>query len=328
MTRSLAVVGSGHWGRNHVRNFVALGVLGAVCDASEEVLCRVREAYPGINTFPDIADVLADPGISAVVLATPAAAHFAGTRSAIAAGRHVLVEKPMTLNLGEAQELARMATERGLVLMVGHLLEYHPAFVTLRDLVAAGELGEIIHIYSSRLSLGTFRHEEGVLWDLAPHDLSMILRLLRNLPESVLAVASSHVLPGVDDVATVVLAFAGGVQAQVLLSWLHPFKEQRLVVVGSRKMAVFDDVAKEEKLRIYPARVTCESDRPIAVSGDPEMVSYPEGEPLRAECEHFLHCITTGEQPLTDGVNGVQNTRVVDACERSLKAGGARVAVR
>jgi UDP-2-acetamido-3-amino-2,3-dideoxy-glucuronate N-acetyltransferase len=321
----LAVVGAGHWGRNHVRNFAALGVLSAVCDASPEALDRVTAAYPGVTAYADLAQVLADAGIKAVVLATPAQLHFAQAQAALAAGRHVLVEKPMALGLAEAEALDRIARERGLVLMVGHLLEYHPAFVRLRGLVAAGELGPIIHIDSHRLILGTFRQEESVLWDLAPHDLSMILRLLGDLPDPVQAIGSSCVRRGVEDSVSANLAFPGGARAQLLLSWLYPFKEQRLVVMGTRKMAVFDDVVKEGKLRVYPTCISWEGDKPVASSGDAEVVAYPEGEPLRAECEHFLRCLESGEQPLTNGASGVQITRVLEACERSMRAGGSPV---
>ncbi len=316
----IAVIGAGHWGRNHVRNFAALGALAAVCDASPLVLEDIRLAYPEVATYSDIAEVLADRAIDSVVVATPATQHFAAAGAALAEGRHVLVEKPMTLDVAEARELDRMAAERHLVLMVGHLLEYHPAFVTLRDMMWAGELGEVMDIHSSRLSAGPFRHTEGVLWDLAPHDLSMILRLMGREPESVAAFASSHVLPGVDDAATVILFFAGNVQAHIRLSWLHPVKEQRLVVVGRRETAVFDDVVKESKLELYPT--------PSAAGpqpSGPQVVPYPPSEPLRVECEMFLRCVATGDRPLTDGASGVQNTRVIAACERSIRAGGARV---
>ncbi len=315
----IAVIGAGHWGRNHVRNFAALGALGAICDASDQALAWAREAYPGISTHCSLADILTDQSIKAIVIATPASEHFHGARDALLAGRHVLVEKPMTLEVGEAEELDRLAGERSLILMVGHLLEYHPAFLRLRELVAAGELGDIIRIDSCRLGPGAFHHEEGVLWDLAPHDLSMILRLMGRMPASVLAVGSSHMRTGVQDVAMAFLAFEREADAQVHLSWLCPFKERHLVVVGTRATAVFDDVRREEKLRLYPG-----------VPGDsrePKAVSYPEGEPLRAECEHFLHCIATGQQPLTNGASGIQVTRVAAACGSSLKAGGVRVAL-
>jgi UDP-2-acetamido-3-amino-2,3-dideoxy-glucuronate N-acetyltransferase len=321
----LGVVGAGRWGRNHVRNFSALGVLSAICDSSREALEAAAGAFPGVTVYTDLDEVLSDPAVEAVVLATPADLHFAQTEAALTSGRHVLVEKPMTLSLGEAEALDRSARQRGLVFMVGHLLEYHPAFARLRELVSVGELGEVIRIDAHRLSLGTFSHRESVLWDFAPHDLSMILRLLGETPEAVQAIGSSHVQPGMEDVVAAALTFSGGAQAQLVLSWLHPFKEQRLVVVGRRKTAVFDDVVKEGKLVLYPTRVPWAPGQDVPAPGDPEMVPFAEAEPLRAECVHFLHCIRTGEKPLTDGASGVQVARVLDGCERSLRAGGATI---
>jgi UDP-2-acetamido-3-amino-2,3-dideoxy-glucuronate N-acetyltransferase len=324
----LGVVGAGRWGYNHVRNFAALGALGAVCDTSREALHRIARAYPGVAIYTDLPDLLADPSIKALVLATPAELHFAQAKAALAAGRHVLVEKPMTLSLADAEALDRIAGERKLVLMVGHLLEYHPAFVRLKELVSAAELGDIFRIDSHRLTAGTFSQRESVLWDLGPHDLSMVLRLVGVLPERVQATGSCHVRTEVEDVVTVTMSFPGGVRAETLLSWLHPFKEQRLVVVGRRKTAVFDDAVKQGKLRLYPTRIPRATGQPFARTGEAELVPYPEDEPLRLECEHFLRCITTGEQPLTDGASGVRIARVLDACERSLRAGGAGITLK
>ncbi len=324
----IAVVGAGYWGRNHVRNFAELGALSAVCDSDPKVLAEFRASYPNISTYSQINEVLADPGIKAVSLATPAAEHFAGAKAALSAGRHVLVEKPISMSTAEAEELARMARDRNLVLMVGHLLEYHSPFVALKGLVASGDLGKITYVYSHRLSFGKIRQEENVLWSLAPHDISMILRLLGEQPQSVQASGLSWVTPGVFDTVTANLSFAGGARAHVFVSWLHPFKEQRLVVVGTEKMAVFDDVLKEGKLKLYPSRVEWKDQRPIPAAGEPEAVAYSGDEPLRAECAHFLKCIETGDQPLTSGASAVQVTQVLEACERSLREGGASVAVR
>ncbi|MFB3882470.1 MAG: Gfo/Idh/MocA family protein [Armatimonadota bacterium] len=320
----VAVIGAGRWGRNHVRNFAALDALGAICDSSPQALAAVS-VPPGVTAYTDFGAVLSDPAVGALVLATPPDLHFSQAMAALASGRHVLVEKPMTLSLGEAEEMERAAREQRLVLMVGHLLEYHPAFVKLRALVSAGELGEIVRLDASRLGAGAFHHRESVLWDLAPHDLSMILRLLSGAPQSVQAMGSSHVRPDLEDVVSANLAFPGGVRAQVMVSWLHPLKEQRLVVVGRRKTAVFDDVAKTGKLMLYPTRVPWQEGGPVTAQGEPEVVPYPEAEPLRAECEHFLHCVSAGSQPLTDGASGVRVAQVLDACERSLRADGTSI---
>ncbi len=308
----LAVIGAGKWGKNHVRNFAELEALRAVCDANEEVLAKFRQTYPGLRAYSNIEQVLADPEIEAVVLATPAAEHYAGVKAALAAGRHVFVEKPLTLSLRHAEELDQMAREQNLVLMVGHLLEYHPAFVQLKELVAAGDLGKIVYLYSHRLSFGPFDRPEGVLWDLAPHDLSLILRLLGELPDSVQAAASCCRTNGAAVSATINLAFPGGAHAHIFVSWLHPFKEQRLVVVGTEGMAVFDDVLKEEKLKLYRSRVSWIEGRPVPVNSEPEIISYPKAEPLRLECEHFLQCLRSGTQPLTDSASGLDVVRVLE----------------
>ncbi len=277
--------------------------------------------------YSDVSALLADPEIRAVVLATPAVQHYAGAKEALLAGKHVLVEKPLALRAEEAEELSRLATDRGLVLMVGHLLEYHPAFVKLRELVAGGELGDIVYLYSHRLSLGKIRQEENAFWSLSPHDLSMIVRLMGEMPELVEANGAVSVTPGVADAVTAMLRFQRGTQAHVFVSWLHPFKEQRLVVVGAKQMAVFDDVAKEAKLKLYPSHVEWKRGQPVPVSGELQAVEYEPGEPLRRECEHFLACIETGRSPLTGGASGVQITRILEACQRSLDKQGARIVV-
>jgi UDP-2-acetamido-3-amino-2,3-dideoxy-glucuronate N-acetyltransferase len=296
-----------------------------VCDADPAALARVQEAYPGIATYPDYADVLASAQIRAVVLATPAAQHAAGARAALEAGKHVLVEKPLALHAAEAEELKRLAAERGLVLMVGHLLEYHPAFVTLKELVAAGELGQVIYASSHRLGFGKIRQEENALWSLAPHDFSMIVRLLGEMPESVQASGKAAVTPGITDAAVATLSFPGGARAHVFVSWLHPFKERRLVVTGTKGMAVFDDMAKDGKLTFYASRVEWVSGRPVAAECEPQLVPHGSEEPLRTECDHFLTCIRTGAQPLTDGDNGLRITRILEGCQQSMDRDGERV---
>ncbi len=321
----LAVVGAGSWGKNHVRSFAELGALSAVCDTDEAALGNVRGTYPGVKTGTDLERVLADPEIKAVVLATPAAQHYAGAKAALAAGKHVLVEKPMTLRAEEAEELNRLALGAGLVLMVGHILEYHPAVRRLRELVVAGELGKLAYLYSHRLSLGKIRMEENVWWDLGPHDVSLILGLLFESPEWVQATGQAMLTPGVADSVVACLGFAGGARAHIFVSRVHPLKEQRLVVGGREKMAVFDDVVSEGKLKVYPSHITGDDQLPVATGGEPEVVPIDAGEPLRAECEHFLECIEAGSQPLTGGESGVQVTRVLEACQRSLDQHGARV---
>lgn len=323
----IAVVGAGYWGKNHLRNFAELGALSAICEADPAVLARFRDTYPGITIYRSLDEVLTDPAVQGVTLATPAADHFSGAMAALAAGRHVLIEKPITMSTTECEQLVRTARERGLVLMAGHLLEFHPAFVKLKEMVVAGELGELRYLYSNRLSLGDFRRVESVLWDFAPHDLSMVLRLAGELPTTVQANGSVRVTAGVEDAVTLHLTFPRGVRAHIYEDWLHPFKEQRLVVVGTKQMAVFDDVVKEGKLTLYPTHVARENGRPVPVMGEPHIVAYPASEPLQVECEHFLACIRTGAEPLTGGESALAVTRVLEACEQSLKSEGRRIAL-
>src|SRR5262249_39676650 len=233
----VAVIGAGYWGINHVRNFFELGALRMVCDESTAILENVGARFRGIKTQTDLRLALNDERVNAVVIATPAETHYRITELALNAGKDVLVEKPLTLNLSEAEQLLKLAIEKNAVLMVGHLLEYHSAVLRLRELVQSGELGELRYIYSNRLNLGKVRREENILWSFAPHDIAIILRLVGSLPAVVSATGSAYLRPGIVDVTVTNMEFPSGVRAHIFVSWLHPYKEQRLVVVGSRKMA-------------------------------------------------------------------------------------------
>ena len=250
--KNVAVVGCGHWGRNLVRNFAQLGSLATVCDTSPEALHLAREIAPQAKTLHDFSEALASP-VDGVVIATPSKTHYSMARNALEAGKDVLVEKPLALTYKEGVDLVHLAEELGRVLMVGHVLEYHPAVARLFDLVNEGELGTIRYIYSNRLSLGIVRREENILWSFAPHDIAVILRLVGGMPLQVVACGGSYLQPNVADVTVTNLLFENGARTHIHVSWLHPFKEQRLVVVGSRKMASFDDV--EKKLVLYDQRV-------------------------------------------------------------------------
>lgn len=322
MALDIAVIGSGYWGKNLVRNYHALGRLGLICDRSADTLARFREQYPGVQTCLALSDVLARPAIRGVVVATPAETHFAIAREALLSGRHVYVEKPLVLDEGQARELIALAGECGLTLMVGHLLQYHPAFERLRALAGSGELGRINYIYSHRLNLGKIRREENALWSFAPHDISMILSLTGGEPRTVLATGGNYLHSALADVTTTHLDFASGVKAHVFVSWLHPFKEQKLVVVGDRKMAVFDDTLPwAEKLLLYPHSIDWKGQVPVPVRGEAEGVPLEEAEPLRRECLHFLDCVDTGATPRTDGREGLAVLRVLHAAQRSMDAG-------
>jgi UDP-2-acetamido-3-amino-2,3-dideoxy-glucuronate N-acetyltransferase len=324
MTR-VGLLGCGQWGRNLARNLSALGALASVSDPSPVVLEGVRSLYPGVPVSADPSTVLADPAIEAVVIATPAAFHAQMARQALEAGKHVMVEKPLALTVGEGQALVELAERRGRLLMVGHLLEYHPAVDKLRALVASGELGKLQYAYSSRLNLGRIRTEENALWSFAPHDIHVLLRLLGEEPVEVTSHGGTYLTHQVADVTLSALTFASGVRAHIFVSWLHPFKEHKLVVVGDRKMAVFDDTLPVNKLSLYPHRVEWIARVPVAVKAEAEGVPLPDVEPLEAECRHFLECVATGRRPRTDGENGVAVLRVLEACQRSMERGGVPV---
>jgi UDP-2-acetamido-3-amino-2,3-dideoxy-glucuronate N-acetyltransferase len=323
----IALVGCGYWGHHLARNLHQLGQLVTVCDRDPRVLAGIRAAYGGVKAVARLESVLEDRAVAAVAIAAPAAQHAALARQALAAGKDVFVEKPLALTVREAEELVALGEARKRVLMVGHLLEYHPAIRKLAALVAAGELGELHYVYSNRLNLGKVRREENILWSFAPHDISVILLLLRALPESVWTTGESYLQRAVPDVTMTCLAFPGRVRAHIFVSWLHPFKEQKLIVVGSRKMAVFDDVAREGKLKLFDKGIEWQDGEPVVRQTAESTLFVPELEPLREELGHFVECVRTRLTPQTDGRNGLRVLRVLDACQRSLERGGQPVAL-
>ncbi|MGC2831398.1 MAG: Gfo/Idh/MocA family oxidoreductase [Candidatus Acidiferrum sp.] len=323
-TVRVSVVGAGYWGKNLVRNFHLLGALESVCDTNDETLERVRKEFR-VATTKDYDAILNEPAIDAVVIAAPAAGHFDLVRRALHAGKHVFVEKPLALNANEGKELVELASALGAVLMVGHILEYHPAIKELNRLIQLGHLGKIQYIYSSRLNLGKLRTEENILWSFAPHDISVILRILGEVPLFATAQGGSYLNPPIVDTTLSTLEFQNGVKAHVFVSWLHPFKEQRLCVIGTEKMAVFDDLEAEKKLVIYAHRVNWVDRKPVAERDGGQVIPIPKEEPLRNECEHFLECVKTMAKPLTSGEDALHVLEVLDACGRSLSQNGARV---
>jgi UDP-2-acetamido-3-amino-2,3-dideoxy-glucuronate N-acetyltransferase len=318
----VAAIGLGHWGRNLVRNLDALGVLAALHDSAPETRARFAAQYPAAAMRENLDAVWRDPSIDAVVIAAPAAAHGALVRAALEAGKHVFVEKPLCLDVAEARDLAALAAARGRVLMVGHLLLYHPAFRALKAAFDAGRLGRLRYVYSTRLSLGKIRREENALWSFAPHDISMILQLAGALPQRVVATGGQYLHPGVADTTLSHLAFAGDVQAHIFVSWIHPYKDQRLVVVGEEAMAVFNDVAAgPEKLALYPHRARWEGEIPMVAQAAAEPIPYGAEEPLRVECQAFVDAVTTGRTPPSHAGEGIAVLRVLDACQRALTGG-------
>jgi UDP-2-acetamido-3-amino-2,3-dideoxy-glucuronate N-acetyltransferase len=326
MLPNVAVIGNGYWGKNLVRNFHALGVLRCVCDSSQQALEQARSKY-SVATCTSTDQLWSDPEIHAVAIAAPAAQHFEIGRQALLHGKDVYVEKPLALRVEQGEELVNLAAQHRRVLMVGHILQYHPAILKLREMIQSGELGKIQYIYSSRLNLGKLRSEENILWSFAPHDISAILYLLGEEPVEVAANGGSYVNPQIYDTTMTTCAFASGVKAHIFVSWLHPFKEQKLVIVGGKKMVVFDDVEPERKLVAYSHRIDWLNRTPVARKDEGEVITLPKLEPLQQECEHFIECVVTRKTPRTDGHSGVQVLRVLSAGEKSLHSGGHAITV-
>jgi UDP-2-acetamido-3-amino-2,3-dideoxy-glucuronate N-acetyltransferase len=318
----IGLAGVGYWGKNLARNLYQIGNLVAVADTDAKALQGVKETYRGVRTYRAYEKMLADATVKAVCLASPAAQHYAMAKAAMMAGKDVFVEKPLALKVPEAEELVELAAKRKRVLMVGHILEYHPAVRKLKDFVDSGELGDVHYVYSNRVNLGKIRHEENILWSFAPHDISVILLLVGALPEWASTAGQHYLQHEIADVTMTCLAFPGKPRAHIFVSWLHPFKEQKLVVIGSKKMAVFDDVVKDGKLKIYDKGVDWKDGRPVIRQTAESTLFFPDMEPLREELLHFVDCVKTRKTPRTDGHNGVRVLKVLDACQRSIEAGG------
>lgn len=323
--QNIAVIGSGYWGKNLVRNFKELGVLKKICDAKPENLDVAQSIAPDVPTTSNFNEILEDPDIQGVAIATPAPLHKSMAIDAMKNGKDVLVEKPMALSVEEGLEMVQCAEAEKKILMVGHLLEYHPAILSLKNLIANGVLGKIRYLYSNRLNFGKIRREENALWSFAPHDVAVLLRLANQLPARVSCKSSTYLNPEVADVTMTNLEFPENVNGHIFVSWLNPFKEQRMVIIGDEKMAVFNDVLPTKKLILYDqhVRVTESVDIPFKKAEIP--VEIPALEPLKEECKEFLECIKTRRQPLTDGMSGVQVLKVLQACQDSMGKNGLPV---
>jgi len=323
---NVAVVGVGYWGKNLVRNFNELGALCALCDWEEHIETAYKRQYPEVKFHREFPELLADAEVTAVALATPAVTHYEMAKAALEAGKDVLVEKPLAINVKHGEELVRLAEDRRKILMVGHILRYHPAILKLQQLIQSGSLGKINYIYSNRVNIGKIRTEENILWSFAPHDISVMLSLLNEMPSTVSCQGGAWLNHGVADVTLSHFNFPSGVQAHIFVSWLHPVKEQRLVVVGSEKMAVFDDTVPN-KLVLYPHKIEWQNRVPTAVKANQEIVALDSREPLQAECQHFIDCIATRTSPVSNGAEGLRVLRVLDACQRALTNGSINMEV-
>jgi UDP-2-acetamido-3-amino-2,3-dideoxy-glucuronate N-acetyltransferase len=321
----IAVVGAGYWGANLVRVFHNLGALYQICDFSKTRLRQLADSYPDVKMTSSYEDVIDDPAVDAVVIATPAEMHYSMARKALLAGKDTYVEKPLTLHCDDAEKLTALAEHRQQILMVGHLLEFHPAITHLHQLIQQGELGRLEYVYSNRLNMGKVRREENALWSFAPHDISVILLLLNEMPIQVAATGGTYLQPNIADVTVSTMLFNRGVRAHLFVSWLHPFKEQKLVVVGEHRMAVFDDVRKTDKLQIYDKKIALVDGQFVAERPAARTVEFPADEPLLLECQHFMECIESRATPRTDGRDGWRVLKVLEASQRSLSMNGEPV---
>jgi UDP-2-acetamido-3-amino-2,3-dideoxy-glucuronate N-acetyltransferase len=319
----IACIGGGYWGKNLVRNFNELDALSWVCEVEPSTRSQLKQKYTGVSFTDSVDEVLRDSAVAGVVIATPAVSHGELVRQALLADKDVLVEKPLCLSVDQGKKLIALAAERRRVLMVGHLLWYHPAVLKLKQLIKDGELGRIRYIYSNRLNLGKIRREENILWSFAPHDISVILGLVEEIPDTVDAQGGNYLHDQIADVTVSLLSFPSGIKAHVFVSWLHPYKEQKLIVVGERQMAVFDDVEEENKLTLYPHVISWKGSIPVPNKAKACPVPIESGEPLHAECRHFLECVRTRQTPRTDGQEGLRVLTVLQQCQGALQGPSA-----
>jgi UDP-2-acetamido-3-amino-2,3-dideoxy-glucuronate N-acetyltransferase len=323
--KQIAVVGSGNWGKNIVRNFFELGALKAICDSDAGTLERIGSEYPGIARYSRFQDVLADASLDAVAIATPAVTHHDLAKQAMIAGKDVFVEKPIALHDRDGEELVELSRKHDRILMVGHILEYHPAIRKIKNMIDSGELGNIQYIYSNRLNLGKFRTEENILWSFAPHDISVILYLMNETPSFISAHGGNYINRNIADVTVTNLTFPSGTKAHIFVSWLHPYKEQKLVIIGGKNMIMFNDLAPENKLLQYHHKIEWVDRVPTPRPEEAEPIPVEKAEPLREECRHFLECVAERRRPQTDGANGLRVLKVLERCQESLKREGVRV---
>ncbi|MGV8058375.1 MAG: Gfo/Idh/MocA family oxidoreductase [Smithellaceae bacterium] len=320
---NIAVIGAGYWGKNLVRNFYQLGILKKVCDADSAIRKQITEDYPGTLVVSKEQEIFDDESMDAVVIAAPAVAHYKLAMEALTAGKHVFVEKPLALTYEDGQKLVDFAQKRGKILFVGHILHYHGAVIKLKEMIRNGKIGRLQYIYSHRLSLGKIRREENILWSFAPHDISLILSIVGENPCCIDAVGNNFLHAQIPDVTMTNLKFPSGIGAHIFVSWLNPFKEQRLVVIGSQGMLVFDDTQSiDEKLILYPHTINWKNGIPTPKKAEAEAIKLSSAEweePLKAECRAFLNAIITGQSPLTSGEEGLRVLKILETCQQSIE---------
>ena len=317
----IGLIGLGYWGKNILRNLFELGVLHTACDSDPGILSDRKEKFPDINYVASFKEIIQNPDIKAVAIAAPAVAHYALVKESLLADKDVFVEKPLALTVKEGEKLVKLAKEKNRILMVGHILQYHPAVIKLKELISSGELGKVQYIYSNRLNIGKLRTEENILWSFAPHDISVILMLLEEEPKSVSGSGGDYLTKGIYDTTLTTLEFNNGVKGHIFVNWLHPYKEQKLIVIGSKAMVVFDDVS-DEKLCLYPHTIEWREGKiPIAQKADHKVIPYDKGEPLKMELSHFAECVLKRKTPKTDGLEGLRVLRVLESAEKVFLPG-------
>lgn len=316
----IGLIGLGYWGKNIFRNLYEIGVLHSVCDSEEDVISDYSKKYAEVSYTTSREEILCNAGITAVVVATPAVTHYEIVKQSLLAGKDVFVEKPLAITVKQGEELVKLAENTNKILMVGHILQYHPAIIKLKELISSGELGKIQYIYSNRLNIGKLRTEENILWSFAPHDISAILMLLEEEPIKVTASGGNYLSNDIYDITITILEFKNGIKGHIFVSWLHPYKEQKLIVVGSKAMAVFDDVSNE-KLFLYPHKIMWKDGKiPVAQKADSQIIPFDKKEPLREELKHFVECIQRRCVPRTSGIEGLKVLEILEEAERCLSA--------
>jgi len=324
--KNIVAIGHGYWGKNVTRNLNQIGVLYGVCEAYAPMREQVAKLYPYAKLYSDVKDVFKDENVGGVAISTPAETHAPLAIAAMQAGKDVFVEKPLALTYTDGLKMLQTAQAHQRLVVVGHLLEYHGAVLKLESLIQEGVLGKVQYVYSNRLNLGKFRREENILWSFAPHDIAVILRLIGEAPLEVMATGGAYLQPNIADTTVTNLLFDNGIRAHIFVSWLHPFKEQKLVVVGSEKMAVFNDTEPiERKLILVDKGADWVDNAPVPRQGEGVAVPFEVTEPLKEELGHFTDCISMRTQPRTDGHNGLRVLQVLQAAQHSLQTGGTRV---
>jgi UDP-2-acetamido-3-amino-2,3-dideoxy-glucuronate N-acetyltransferase len=319
LPNNVVVVGTGYWGKNLVRNFYELKALLGICDINPATLSTFKTKYPNTRAYADFTAVLNDSDVKAVVIATPAASHYALVKESLESGKDVFVEKPLALKYDEGKELVALAESREKILMVGHILQYHPAIIRMKELITKGEIGKIHYIYSNRLNLGKIRTEENILWSFAPHDISVILHLIGESPVRISAHGGNYISDNIADITVTTLDFPSGTKAHIFVSWLHPYKEQKLVIIGE-KMMLFDDMNPDQKLFIYSHKIDWINGRPLTQAAQAVAVPIEKREPLKAECSHFIDCLASRTTPKTDGREGLRVLQVLETSQNCLKS--------